>query len=409
MARISTGRRVSAVGRLLAILCAVALSGALGTACSDGPVSDVEEDLGPIEGAVDEVARTVWPGNDRSDGSRYIRTINGFFDEEPTAYWFIGFASRITADAFFFCRKGDASCPFDAQGHLDPASQVGLPVFARVPGEVGYSPFWLIWVVHVDEDYQPNTIKSAASIQKRADAGELEVSQYTYDHGGGMGPGESILHCLLVLTGTQLERNGEHVVNKPDKPTRIVPNRFGWHKQYKVEFFDFSISERVFSPDDVTESRPLMRFSDIFVMFRECDETSKSPVCGLLNTELPGAISERGVETDMTGDGDRFDTNNVIVAFPDKPPTLKTDKVYSPLWRINVVKVLAKNESKLELIDQSGDQNKTDVKSIKTIRERVAEGLLQPPEFMSEAMAGNAIPGNDGKVFFNCPSQVPDE
>ncbi len=400
------------------------------TACST-ETSRVEQDLGPIENVVDDIARTVWPGLDRSDGSRYIRHINGFFDEEITGYWFVGFASRITADAFFFCREGETTCPFDADGRFDDSSQVGLPVFARVPGEAAFSPFWMAWVVRVPDDYQPNELKSAYGIESAASAGRVRIEQHYHDFGGAVGPDETIMHCLLVLKGTELERNGTTIVGT-DKPMKYVKPRMGWHKQYQVEFYDFTISEGLFPPDPVSDQRPYMPFSDIFVLFRDCkgeqdqidaacagdkDKTTecanakkaKGYVCDHLNNELPGAISERGIETDMTGDGDKSDTNNVIVAFPGVPPASAADPVYSPLWRINVVGVPAASKDKISLIDDTLVQDDSEVRSVKRIRELVTDDILAKPVFMSEAMAGNAIPGNDGKVFFSCPSQVPDE
>ncbi len=379
-----------------------------GPACSDPPVEDDNSDLGPIEQVVDEVARTVWPGVDRTDGSRYIRRINGFLRDEGISYWFIGFASRLTADAFFFCRKGDKVCPFDKHGRLDPKIQVGHPVFARVPGEAGYSPFWLVWVVHVPDDYKDNTLKSAHAIEKATAAGDVTVSLYFYDYKGTVGPTETIMHCLLVLAGTELEDNGKDVVSQPGVPSATIPVRMGWHKRYSVEFFDFSHTERVFSPDDVTESRALMPISDIFVLFRDCKEDgkgSKAPVCDKVSGELQGAVSERGVEDDLTKDGDKSDSNNVIVAAPGISPANAKDKVYSPLWRVNAVRVFADQEKKVTLMDDTGDQNKTDIKSMLELRKRVDSGVFDEPAFMSEAMAGNAIPGNDGKVFFNCPVQ----
>lgn len=386
--------------------CTLALMALLSVAaCSDDPVAQTHDDLGPIETVVDEVARTVWPGVDRDDGSRYIRRINGFIQDEPVSYWFVGFASRLTADVFFFCRKSDKLCPLDVHGRLAPDTYIGNPVFARIPGEAGYSPFWLMWVVRVPDDYEPNELKSAKAIEQATADGRVEVKLYVYDHKGVIGPTETIMHCLLVLAGTALEDNGADAVGKKGEPTVTIPVRKGWHKQYRVNFFDFSFSERVFSPDDVTESRAYMPISDIFVLFRDCKNGSTAPVCKLTNAELLGAISERGVETDINQDGDKTDTNNVIVAAPGMPPANPIDKVYSPLWRVNVVRVIKEHESKITLMDDSGDQNGTEIKSIKSIRERAAEGIFAEPAFMSEAMAGNAIPGNDGKVFFNCPAQ----
>ena len=59
------------------------------------------------------------------------------------------------------------------------------------------------------------------------------------------------------------------------------------------------------------------------------------------------------------------------------------------------------------LFDDSGDQYESDVKTLVRMREQVEAGWLEPPREISEMASGNAIPGNDGVTFFNCPSQSP--
>jgi len=402
------GTRTRAAGfTLVTAVAAMALAvGTLGCGADAPPGGDVS--AGPVEKVVDEVAATVWPGNFRSDGVRHVRMINGFVDGEPTAYWFIGFASRTTADVFLMCREGDTACPFDAKGKLDRSRLVGDPVFARMPGEVGYSPFWLAWVVRVKDAYKANEFKSVFSIEQAARDGTVTVEQAIFDHGGDHGPDDVVMHCLLVLDGTSLERNGDELTGKPGKMSRKVELQNGWHKRYRVQFFEFTGNEGVFSSDSLSESRERMRISDIFVMFRDCEGGSKSLPCQIVHDPI-AAISERGMETDITKDGDKRDTNNVLVAFPGQDPKNPEDLPYSPLWRVNVVKIKAAHDKDLTLVDTTGKQDVTDIKSIADIRERVAKGWLYEPEFMPEAMAGDRIPGNDGNVFFNCPSQVADE
>lgn len=365
-----------------------------------------EADLGRIEATLDDVTKTVWPGNIRVDGSRYIRLLNGFFDGEPSAYWFAGFASRKTADVFWFCREGDAACPFDEKGAVDRNRTIGDPVFARIPGEDGYSPFWLVWTVRVPEDYEANEIKSTLGIERAAKSGRVLVERHIHDHGGDIGPDETIMHCLLALDGTELEGNGDDILGKPGVKSLFVPPQPGWHKQFQVTFYDFTESEGVFPPDPATESRSLMPTADIFVFFRDCGGGSKSPLCEWATAPLV-AVSERGVEQDFTGDGDKMDNNNIISGFPRTEPPHELDRVYSPLWRVNVVRVIPEHDDEVGLITVGSDQNDTQIRSPANIRTLVSEGKVAEPVGMSEELAGNMIPGNDGKVFFNCPSQPP--
>ena len=386
------------------VLClGLALALATLPACPTGEVGD--PDYGPVEATIDEVSMVAWPGQTREDGSRYVHRLNGFFDGVGTSYWFIGFASRITADVFFFCPEGAEGCPFDDRGALAWDKMIGDPVFARLPGQAGYSPFWLAWTVAVPETYEANEIKTLGSLETATDSGRVAVQQAFHDYGGEIGPDEVLLHCLLVLEGTELEDNGAGLVFDKGYPSREVPLQAGWHEGYRLGFFDFTATEGVFPPDLATESRPLFQFSDIFVMFRDCENGSAAPVCELVNGEF-AAVSERGVETDITSDGDKADTNNVVAAIPGEDPVTPGDKAYSPLWRVNVVKIKPENDAAVTLIDDTQFQDETQIKSLEQIRAFVDEALVHPPEFMPEGMAGNSIPGNDGKVFFNCPSQV---
>lgn len=396
---------IRALSCTLSLLAALGL--ALGACTSDPAPAKGEVDRGPIENSLDDNGLSVFPGLQRADGSHYVRQINGYFNGEQTGYWFFGFASRATADVFVFCRQGDAVCPFDAKGKAQWSHMVGNPVFARMPGQVGFSPFWLVWKVTVPADYEGNEIKSVEGVHAAVAAGRVKLDLNLHDHGGSIGVGQTIMHCAHVLADTTLERAGEDLVGKPGIKNRIIERRVGWHNRYQIRFFDFTASEGVTSPDPNSQSRPLMRTSDIYVAFRDCNGGSKSTVCGLVNT-LAGAVSERGTETDLTNDGDKRDTNNVLVSFPGTLPVdpVDADRVYSPLWRVNRVMIKAAHDQDMLLVDDTHDQTKSMIKSVAQVREYVNKGWVYPIEFVNEGMTGTAIQGNDGLTFFSCPSQV---
>ncbi len=404
----TTTTRSLLVSRCFASIGLLSLCLALGACDTDPPAQKGEADLGPIEHSLDQNGLSVFPGLTRADGSHYIRQINGYFNGEETGYWFFGFASRATADIFVFCREGDVVCPFDSHGRAQWSHMVGAPVFSRMPGEVGFSPFWLVWRVTVPADYEPNELKSVAGVQAAVAAGRVKMTLNLHDHGGTVGVGQTIMHCAHVMAGTTLERAGEDIVGRPGVKNRIIERRVGWHKQYRINFFDFTASEGVTSPDPNSQSRPLMRISDIYVAFRDCNGGSKSTVCGLVNT-LAGSVSERGTETDLTADGDKSDTNNVLVAFPGHLPVdpVDAERVYSPLWRVNKVLVKPDHDKDVLLIDDTHDQTKSMIKSVADVRAWVAKGWINPIVFVDEGMTGTAILGNDGLTFFSCPSQVP--
>ncbi len=385
------------------LLCALAF------ACtSTSPASIVEPDLGPFDATLDDAGRSVFPGLTRPDGSHYIRQINGFFNGEQTGYWFFGFASRLTSDVFIFCREGDTVCPFDAKGHAQWSHMVGNPVFARAPGQVGFSPFWLAWRVTVPADYEANSIKSVEGVHAAVAAGRVSLALNMHDHGGAIGMGQTVMHCAHVLADTTLDRAGQDIVGKPGVKIREIERRLGWHAGYRIAFFDFTASEGVTSPDPNSQSRPLMRTSDIYVSFRDCKGGSQSKICKMVNS-LAGSVSERGTEDDFTTDGDKADTNNVIVAFPGALPVdpVDADRAYSPLWRVVKVMIRPEHDKDVKLIDDSLDQTKSDITTVAKVRELVGKGYIYPLVFVDEGMTGTAIQGNDGLTFFSCPSQVP--
>ncbi len=395
-------------GMRLFVVGMIAAAAVMLTACPGVDEPTFEEMKGPIEDILDEVSMTVWPGVVQDDGVRHIRRINGFFQGEATGYWFANFASKNSPDVFWFCEEGDTACPFDEDGVVDRTRTLGNPVFSTMPGEADFSPFWLAWVVRVPADYEANSIKSVYGIEQAELNGEVAVEQVIFDHGGEIGPAQAIHHCLLVLTGTELEGNGEDLMNQPGVPSHYLPPREGWFRQYAVEFYDFTDNEGVFPPAETSESRPKMPHADIFVFFRDCEGGSDSMVCDFAASSAEaGAVSERGIEEDFTTDGDKGDTNNIISGFPGvvNEGENADDAVYSPLWRVMMVMVPPENDDKFELLDGSLDQNVSDIKSLRTMEDYVEQGLLREPTELSEAQAGNSIPGNDGILFFNCPSQ----
>jgi hypothetical protein len=371
---------------------AASLVVALAAGCSDDATGP-EEDRGPIEAVLDALTRTVWPGVIGGDGTRRIRHVNGFRDDQQTGYWFAGLAPRFTADVFWFCRDGDV-CPRAPDGSVNRGGFTGAPVFARLPGETGYSPFWNVQVVHVPVDYQADSIKSA-----------LGVERAVADDRATVEPLGLIAHCLLVLHGTELERNGMDLIAQPGVPALAMTARTGWHQQYRVTYFDFSGTDGWFEPDPSSGEVPRMPWADTFILYRDCDGGSQASLCDLTSGQFP-SVSELGVAHDLTGDGDLADTNNLLAALPGSAPADPADRPYSPLWAIKVARVRPEHDVDVRLIDTTGDEADSDLMSVAELRAAVAAGQVDAPQPMSEAQAGNQVPGNDGEVYYDCPSQV---
>lgn len=376
------------------------------TACNAEPPA-AQPSLGPIEQVVDAKARFVWPGVDGPDGARYIRSINLFCDGEAIGCWQFGLSSRQTADVFLFCRDGDAGCPFDVHGRAQWQKMVGDPVFARIPGEVGYSPYWLVWTVRVPAGYVANDLKGVDGIHAAVAAGRVRADQLVFAHPDPFGPGPAVMHCALVLAGTRLEGADSPLLGKPGVHKLAIDDRLGWHKQYRVHFYDFTASEGVGPAAPTSQSRPQMIVSDLFVLFRDCAAGSTSPAC-LAQGPMRGAVDERDAGQDWNKDGSLADTNHVLMALPGRPPADPKDalRVYSPLWQVSAVRVPREADAAVPLIDTLSGTQTTAVRSVADLRSLAVKGLLAEPELLPEAQAGLAIPGNDGLSYFSCPVQV---
>ncbi|HTM19561.1 MAG TPA: hypothetical protein VL172_03605 [Kofleriaceae bacterium] len=383
------------------------LAVALLAGCPGGD-SGVDPDLGAIDDTLTFADRVNWPGVDRASG-RVVPAVFGFAEDMHIVYWFLGFASKRTADSFWFCRQGDAECPLDAAHRFNWDHIVGHPLFTRIPGQLEFSPFWQMWRVDVPPEYQADEIKTTATLDARAQSGELTVQPLVIDFGDYFGEPagfqEVVAHCALVLAGTTLEFNGTEMADG-SAPMMRLENKVGWHEGYRVEFVDFSRSDGVFPESADSQNRPLMRLANIYIQWRMCAGDNPPAICALPGTIAERRpVSERGLGEDITNDGDASDTNNTFAGFPCKQPLRAEEKAYSPLWAVN--NVFIDGASPLAEIDVTADQRTSEIKSAVDVFDRLSFGDMLGPEPSVEDETGNPVPGNEGQVFFNCPLAVP--
>ncbi|HEV8322098.1 MAG TPA: hypothetical protein VG389_10820 [Myxococcota bacterium] len=368
----------------------------------------VDPDLGPIEGTLDDVERTAWPGVDNLDGTHTIPLSNGFSADTPAPYWFFGLATRATADMFVACRRDDDACPLDPARRLDFSRIVGGAVFGRVPGDAGYSVYWQLWVLRVPDDYPADAVKTLEAVTRWQDTGAASVEELAVDFGTFVGPTDTgtfvgvrraVAHAPLVLAGTALEGNGAPFGGAP---TVAVPLRSGWYEGHSVGWYDFSVSEAVFPEDALGDVRPAMPAADIFVLYRSC---AAVPTPALCEGDTSGVrpVSERGVARDLTGDGDERDNNNLLPAAPGVLSPFPEDAPYSPLWRVMRVQVTTGYDPMCALVDTTGAQDQSSVTSVAAMRDLIDQGLLLPPLPLDTDKTGVPLSGG---TFFDCPSQV---
>ena len=374
---------------------------------------DFDLDRGAIEAAIEPEDRANWPGLDRAEG-REINTTVGFFDGHPVRYWFLGFASRRTADSFWFCRHGDAACPLDEHRRVNWSHLVGNPVFSRIPGQEGFTPFWQMWVVDVPADYDADTIKTLATLDRFGREGRVAGRPLVHDFGtllgDYVGPAETVLHCALVLEGTRLKHNGDTLWQDQTKKTQVVPLKQGWHEGYRINLYDFSVSDGVLPAAADSQSRANMPLANIFVHFRNCTANPRPKICdipGYPSSTVWRPVTERGLGMDITNQGNLEGSNTVVPVVPCGRPD-KTDLLYSPLWHPQRMFIRPEVNAAIKLVDTYGDPLTSDVKSTVTARAHLAAGDYLPFQPLREDETGNPIPGNEGAVLFDCPVQVVD-
>jgi hypothetical protein len=367
-----------------------------------------DPDRGPFADGLSPAGRASWPGLDQASG-RVIPLVTAFGDDAPSAYWFLGFGSRRTADAYFFCRDGDTSCPLDEHRRLSWARLVGGPIFTRTPGDPDFSPFWQVWVVRVPPSFTPDSVKTLETLDRLVGSGVLSRDLLRLDfgdlHGETVGLAEVVLHAALVLPFTELEGNGGPLPDGRGSMLRLE-TRTGWFAGHGVDLIDFSASDGVFPAARDSDDRALMRTANLYVLWRSCASDPRPAICELPGFASPGRrpVSERGLGQDITGDRDARDTNNVAGALPCSLRR-QTERPYSPLWAPLAADLSPGAD--VALIDTTADQLRSDIRSVDALFEEVDARRLGAPVVMEEDETGNPVPGNEGLVLFNCPVPVP--
>lgn len=156
-----------------------------------------------------------------------------------------------------------------------------LNVVDAIPGDAGYSDYWLMTKVTVPKSYEANSITSLREIE---DA-KLEQT-----------PLGLIVNCPIVPEGSTATKR-----LSSDESRELT---VGWYRDQRIYYFSFFETGGPIEADD----DGLLRNSPIYVTFNDLDEGPAS-----------------GFVTEMGGD----QTHNVVSTLPDSP-------AYSPLWKVNV-------------------------------------------------------------------------
>jgi hypothetical protein len=157
-----------------------------------------------------------------------------------------------------------------------------LPLFDRIPGDEGYSDFWLLHTVRVlDRDYRANSLHSVEDLF----ATEWEIVA-----------SDDVLNAIMVPAGSRAARRFD--------PLDPVGTLDGWYRGQIVKYFQFEKPEST----------------------AEVDFGS-----GQINTPQMYAFSEnnRDEKDGFAIDQESGDTHNVVTRLPG-------EEGYSPLWFLQV-------------------------------------------------------------------------
>ncbi len=172
-------------------------------------------------------------------------------------------------DIYVFFKSG-ATSPLSGQNNVIPT----------IPGDAGYSDFWLVNKVTVPDNYVPNSLTNEAAVL----ASGYTITKTT-----------SIVNCPVVPFGSTAAKSFTAGTSS------VLINC--WYKDMAVTYFNFGEA-----PINTTASG-LVPLSPIYVMF---------------NDNAAGPSSGFKVETGT------MQTHNVLATVPG-------DSDYSPLWNVNVI------------------------------------------------------------------------
>jgi len=288
----------------LATVAALAPSGCIDPLVSDDvPLGDLVLPAGAVVPNASGALAQQIAVNDGVDS--FIPLRSAFSGGAQIHYWDFGPTTRVAAPIWAIVRE-DPDGPFAAGGKTYAPVGQGNIVDA-VPGDPGYGPFWLFSVVPVTERWDGEVFTSAAAVEVGVASGLLEPPI----------PVGRAFNCPIVAPEVRLDRGPGVEPQAPDP---------GYYRGVIVTYFAFDAAP----VDNLGE----VATAPVYQLRREGGE----PLDELY----------RGV--DMTGDGDRLDSNDLFAASLG-------DEGYTGL--VTVVDVVVRSDYRS--IDTSGDDADADL------------------------------------------------
>lgn len=295
----STPSRSAALAALAASISALPAVGCLDPLTDDelGPSGFILPAGASVASAHDDPA--IERQIDQNDGvGDVVPLVHGFAGGGPVAFRDFGPAPDVAAPLFVLVREGAGG-----RERIDHPT-----IIDAIPGDPGYSPFWAVLEVPVTDAYGGELITSFAAVQEAERLGLVEAPRQT----------GAAVNCPVVGGGVTVEVGGGDAVR--------ANARFFWQGR-TVDYFDLG-------------EMPLEAGSRVaeglrYVIRRRGDEPLSEPVR----------------RVDLTGDGDRDDSNDVLAGTGQEGG--------SPLCRAVDVVV----EAGTEAIDTFADQTMSAIRA----------------------------------------------
>ena len=279
-----------------AIAALAAVAGCLGPLVDDTPATSPDllpagSDV-PLADDDPEIAEEI-RANQYVSGT--VPLLAGFGGGVPLAAWDFGPAPDHTAPLFVLV---------DADGE-----EIDHPEIVDVaPGDPGYSPFWTVWKVPVTDRYADELITSLAALDDARALGLVGAPEISEQ-----GELEPIVtrDVLLAAEGGQPAHDSEELF---------------YYRGVAVKYFELG-------PVPLEDDRVSVAIGTRYILRREGGEP----------------INEVIRQVDLDGDGDRFDSNDILSG-------VTAGIAYTPVYRTWRVVVPAATMS----IDTTGDQTMAD-------------------------------------------------
>lgn len=252
-----------------------------------------------------------------------VPLIHGFADGQATSYWDFGPAPEIAAPLFYFMDPGTSE-PIEHPALVDV-----------MPGDTGYSPYWAVFFVNITDAYDGELITSIGAMEEAQRLGLIEAPVASGRYA----------NCPIVASEVMLEMLDGSV---------IAADSWGFIKGERVAWYDMVGLMGATELPELAEDGITVPADDLYRLRREGGEP----------------LSEPSRRVDMTGDGDAFDSNDIL--------SMRVDPVTQRRTIVSVV-VPASYQS----IDTSMDQDVADFTT--------ASDLFDIVDGERVAQAGNVI------------------